>query len=44
MIRATIEVMHALTALGRYAVKIDPVAIAVPDLETAIAFFVASKS
>ena len=31
--------MQALTALGRYAVKIDHVAIAVPDLDKAIAFY-----
>lgn len=28
-----------LTALGRYAVRIDHVAIAVPDLETSLAFY-----
>jgi methylmalonyl-CoA/ethylmalonyl-CoA epimerase len=29
----------SLTALGRYAVKMDHIAIAVPDLEIAIAFY-----
>lgn len=30
---------EALTCLGRYAVKIDHIAIAVPNLETAVAFY-----